>query len=154
MNYTSERVIEGQSVTLCCSSDSRPPTLDIWWVMKGRVLCRNYDTVVLCHEITNISRVDSGSYKCFAENEVETVDDEVVITVLCKYEISVVDIVNNATFINSILKRYRCICKRRLFLITINEPQDERCFFPKMIRLNIRNLFKINKKRIKYKTNK
>lgn len=147
MNYTSERVIEGQSVTLCCSSYSRPPTLEMWWVMKGRLLCRNYDTVVRCHEITNISRVDSGSYKCFAENEVGIVDDEVIITVLCKYEISVVDIVNNATFINSIFKR-------RLFLITITEPQDERCFFPKMIRLNIRNLIQINKKRIKYKTNK
>ncbi|VDI31350.1 Hypothetical predicted protein [Mytilus galloprovincialis] len=82
MNYTSERVIEGQSVTLCCSSDSRPPTLEMWWVMKGRLLCRNYDTVVRCHEITNISRVDSGSYKCFAENEVGIVDDEVIITVL------------------------------------------------------------------------
>lgn len=89
MNYTPTSVIEGQSVRLCCSSDSRPPTTEILLDMESRVLSLKYDTDVLCHDIINISRADSGSYKCFAENEVGIENDEVIITVLCKYKITV-----------------------------------------------------------------
>ncbi|XP_076088386.1 uncharacterized protein LOC143058811 [Mytilus galloprovincialis] len=82
MNFTPNSVIEGQSVTLCCSSESRPPTLELWWNMGRRLLSSKYDTNVLCHKIINISREDSGSYSCFAENEIGTIHDEVIITVL------------------------------------------------------------------------
>ncbi|XP_052080099.1 titin-like isoform X2 [Mytilus californianus] len=83
MNYTSNNVYEGQSVTLCCSSDSRPLTKEMWWDMESRLLSSEYDTNVLCHKIMNISRQDSGSYKCFAENEIGIVNtDEIIITVL------------------------------------------------------------------------
>lgn len=82
MNYTSNSVYEGQSVTLCCSSDSRPLTTEMWWDMESRILSSDDDTNVLCHKIINISREDSGSYKCSAENEIGIVNDEVIITVL------------------------------------------------------------------------
>lgn len=105
MNYTSNSVFEGQSVTLCCSSDSRPTATEMWWAMESRVLSSKYGTDFLCHDIIDISRADSGSYKCFAENEIGTVNNEVIITVLCKFYISVVDIVSYFSFICSILKR-------------------------------------------------
>ncbi|CAC5377810.1 HMCN [Mytilus coruscus] len=82
MNYTSNSVYEGQSVTLCCSSYSRPLTTEMWWDMESRILSSDDDTNVLCHKIINISREDSGSYKCSAENEIGIVNDEVIITVL------------------------------------------------------------------------
>ncbi|VDI68381.1 sialic acid binding Ig-like lectin 8 [Mytilus galloprovincialis] len=82
MNFTPNSVIEGQSVTLCCSSESRPPTLELWWNMGRRLLSSKYDTNVLCHKIIKMSREDSGSYSCFAANEIGTIHDEVIITVL------------------------------------------------------------------------
>lgn len=91
MNYTPNSVVEGQSLTLCCSSDSRPSTTEIWLDMESRVLSLKYDTDVLCHEIIDITRADIGSYKCFAENEVGTVNDEVIITVSCKFKAIIAD---------------------------------------------------------------
>ncbi|VDI74103.1 Hypothetical predicted protein [Mytilus galloprovincialis] len=82
MNYTPNSVIEGQSVTLCCSSESRPPPTEMWWVMEGRVMSIKEYTDVICHKIISSSREHSGSYKCFAENNVGTENDEVIITVL------------------------------------------------------------------------
>lgn len=89
MNYTPNSVIEGQSVTLCCCSKSRPLTSEMWWDIGGRVLSRKEYTDVICHEITSTSRGDSGSYRCFAENEIGTVNDEVIITDLCKFKVSI-----------------------------------------------------------------
>lgn len=88
MNFTPNTVIEGQSVTLCCSSESRPPTLELWWNMGRRLLSSKYDTNVLCHKIINMRREDSGSNSCFAENEIGTIHDAVIITVLCKFKVS------------------------------------------------------------------
>ncbi|CAG2244047.1 unnamed protein product [Mytilus edulis] len=82
MNYTPNSIIDGQSLRLCCSSDSRPPTTEMWWDIEGKVLSSKYDTDVLCHDIIDISRADSGSYGCFAGNDIGIENDEVIITVL------------------------------------------------------------------------
>lgn len=84
MNYTPDKVYEGQSVTLCCCSESLTSTIEIWWTIKGLVLSSRYNTNVLCHDIINVSRFESGGYRCFAENEIGIVNDDVIVTVLCK----------------------------------------------------------------------
>lgn len=84
MSYTPNSVYEGQSVTLCCFSDSMPSTIDLWWEMKSLILSEKKDTNVLCQEIINVSRYDSGDYRCFAENELGIVNADVIIEVICK----------------------------------------------------------------------
>ncbi|XP_073762928.1 B-cell receptor CD22-like isoform X3 [Danio rerio] len=57
-------IVEGDSVTLSCSSDSNPPALNFSW-FKG-------ETLVGSGRIFNISKIssdDSGEYKCRARNE-------------------------------------------------------------------------------------
>ncbi|XP_071148727.1 uncharacterized protein [Mytilus edulis] len=88
MNYTPNSVIEGQSVKICCSSESRPSTIEMWLVMEGRPMYVKDNTDVICHEITSTSREDSGNYKCFAENEIGIDDNEVNVTVLYPPNIS------------------------------------------------------------------
>ncbi|XP_076088027.1 uncharacterized protein LOC143058421 [Mytilus galloprovincialis] len=82
MNYTPDKVYEGQSVTLCCCSESRTSTIEIWWTINSLVLSSRYNTNVLCHDIINVNRSKSGEYRCFAENEIGIVHDDVIVTVL------------------------------------------------------------------------
>ncbi|KAF4118156.1 hypothetical protein G5714_000207 [Onychostoma macrolepis] len=60
----SGEIVEGDSVTLICSSDSNPPALNFSW-FKGRTFVgsgKNY-------RISNISSDHSGEYKCKSRNE-------------------------------------------------------------------------------------
>ncbi|XP_052401334.1 B-cell receptor CD22-like [Carassius gibelio] len=57
-------IVEGDSVTLICSSDSNPPALDFSW-LKGRM-------IVGSGRIYNISKISSdhsGEYKCKSRNK-------------------------------------------------------------------------------------
>ncbi|KAL0202695.1 hypothetical protein M9458_000713, partial [Cirrhinus mrigala] len=59
----SDEIVEGDSVTLICSSDSNPPAKLDWF--KGR-------TFVGSGRIYNISKISSdhsGEYKCKSRNE-------------------------------------------------------------------------------------
>ncbi|KTG40933.1 hypothetical protein cypCar_00043205, partial [Cyprinus carpio] len=57
-------IVEGDSVTLSCSSDSNPPALNFSWFKGGTFVGsgRNYN-------ISNISSDHSGVYKCKSRNE-------------------------------------------------------------------------------------
>lgn len=52
--------------------------------MKSEVLSEKKNTNILCHEIINVSRHDSGVYRCFAENELGIENADVIIEVICK----------------------------------------------------------------------
>lgn len=90
MNCTPNNVYEGQSVTLCCCTHSRLSTIDLWLGMDSLVLSSKYYTNVLCHKIINVSRYDSGCYRCFAENEIGIVNTQVKLKVLCKFDFSII----------------------------------------------------------------
>ncbi|XP_067298566.1 B-cell receptor CD22-like [Pseudorasbora parva] len=57
-------IVEGDSVTLSCSSDSNPPAVNFSW-FKGRTSLGSGDT----YRITNIESEASGKYKCSARNK-------------------------------------------------------------------------------------
>ncbi|XP_067298568.1 vascular cell adhesion protein 1-like [Pseudorasbora parva] len=57
-------IVEGDSVTLSCSSDSNPPAVNFSW-FKGGSLLGSGDT----YRITNIESEASGKYKCSARNK-------------------------------------------------------------------------------------
>ncbi|XP_016145290.1 B-cell receptor CD22-like [Sinocyclocheilus grahami] len=60
----SGEIVEGDSVTLSCSSDSNPPALNFSW-FKGETFLKSGDT----YSITNITSEASGNFYCFARNE-------------------------------------------------------------------------------------
>ncbi len=76
----SGEIVEGGSVTLSCSSDSNPPTLNFTW-FKG-------ETFVGFGRIYNISKIrsdHSGEYKCKSRNEHgEKYSDAVNLNVTCE----------------------------------------------------------------------
>lgn len=84
MNCTPKKVYEGQSVTLCCTFNSSPATIDLWWDQKTSVLSSKQDTTVLCYKLVNASRYNSGGYKCYAQNGFGIVNTDVQLKVLCK----------------------------------------------------------------------
>ncbi|XP_067298480.1 B-cell receptor CD22-like [Pseudorasbora parva] len=57
-------IVEGDSVTLSCSSDSNPPALNFSW-FKGETIVGSGRI----YSISNISSDDSGDYKCKSINE-------------------------------------------------------------------------------------
>ncbi|XP_016358130.1 B-cell receptor CD22-like [Sinocyclocheilus anshuiensis] len=61
---SSGEIVEGDSVTLSCSSDSNPPALNFSW-FKGETFLKSGDT----YSITNITSEASGNVYCFARNE-------------------------------------------------------------------------------------
>uniref|UniRef100_A0A8C2EKU4 Ig-like domain-containing protein n=1 Tax=Cyprinus carpio TaxID=7962 RepID=A0A8C2EKU4_CYPCA len=60
---SSGEIVEGDSVTLSCSSDSNPPAEINWF--KGETFLKSGDT----YSITNITSEASGNFYCFAKNE-------------------------------------------------------------------------------------
>ncbi len=75
----SGEIVEGDSVTLSCSSDSNPPAEISWFkggtfVGSGRI-----------YSISNISSNHSGEYKCKSRNEHgEKYSDAVTLNIMCK----------------------------------------------------------------------
>ncbi|XP_067298542.1 sialoadhesin-like [Pseudorasbora parva] len=57
-------IVEGDSVTLSCSSDSNPPALNFSWFKGGTIVGSGR-----IYSISNISSDDSGEYKCKSTNE-------------------------------------------------------------------------------------
>ncbi|XP_026107244.1 hemicentin-1-like isoform X2 [Carassius auratus] len=66
-------IVEGDSVTLTCSSDSNPPALNFTWFKEGTFVGsgRNYS-------ISNISSNHSGEYKCKSKNKHGEKDSDTV----------------------------------------------------------------------------
>ncbi len=76
----SGEIVEGDSVTLSCSSDSNPPAEIIWFkgafVGSGRI-----------YSISNIRSNHSGEYKCKSRNEHgEKYSDTVTLNIMCEYK--------------------------------------------------------------------
>ncbi|XDV16249.1 hypothetical protein PO909_016046, partial [Leuciscus waleckii] len=73
-------IVEGDSVTLNCISDSNPPA-EISWIKGG--------TIVGSGRIFNISKIssdDSGEYKCKSINEHgQKYSDAVTLCVMCEF---------------------------------------------------------------------
>ncbi|XP_067296756.1 B-cell receptor CD22-like [Pseudorasbora parva] len=57
-------IVEGDSVTLSCSSDSNPPALNFSWFKGGTIVGSGR-----IYSISKISSDDSGDYKCKSINE-------------------------------------------------------------------------------------
>ncbi|KAL1281297.1 hypothetical protein QQF64_000100 [Cirrhinus molitorella] len=73
----SGEIVEGDSVTLNCSSDSNPPALNFSW-FKGRKLV-GFERI---HNISKISSDHSGEYKCKSINKHgEKYSDAVILNV-------------------------------------------------------------------------
>ncbi len=76
----SGEIVEGDSVTLICSSDSNPPALNFSW-FKGR-------TFVGSGRIYSISKIrsdHSGEYKCKSRNQHgEKYSNAVTLNVMCE----------------------------------------------------------------------
>ncbi|ROL51998.1 B-cell receptor CD22 [Anabarilius grahami] len=74
----SGQILEGDSVTLTCSSDSNPPALNFSW-FKGTTYLKWGQT----YNISKISSDDSGEYKCISINEHgEKYSDNVTLNVM------------------------------------------------------------------------
>ena len=87
-------VTEGDNVTLSCNASGIPvPT--ITWTRNGSVLISSVPRISLGAEsreltITNISRADSGEYRCVANNsEGNVTSNAATLDVKCKFKLSV-----------------------------------------------------------------
>ena len=87
-------VTEGDNVTLSCNASGGPlPT--ITWTRDGSVLNSSVPRISLEAEsreltITNISRADSGEYRCVANNSEGTnISHAATLDVKCKFKLSV-----------------------------------------------------------------
>lgn len=96
MNYYPSNVYEGQSVTLCCCSKSHTKFIEMWLGMDSLVLTAKDDTNVLCHRIKNVSRNDSGVYRCFVDTKMAIFNNDIRIEVSCK---SFLLVVNGSLFV-------------------------------------------------------
>lgn len=75
--------IQGETKTLCCSSDSRPITKTMW-ITNRKVSEDVHHKRNVCLTLMNISDSDGGIYSCFAENEMGNDEQEININVLRK----------------------------------------------------------------------
>ncbi|XDV15898.1 hypothetical protein PO909_015842 [Leuciscus waleckii] len=66
-------IVEGDSVTLNCISDSNPPTLNFSWIKGGMIVGSGR-----IFSISNISSDHSGEYKCRSRNKHGEKDSEAV----------------------------------------------------------------------------
>ena len=72
-------IVEGDSVTLNCISDSNPPA-EISWIKGGTIVGSGR-----IYSISKISSDDSGEYKCKSINEHgEKYSDTVTLNVICE----------------------------------------------------------------------
>ncbi len=79
----SGEIVEGDSVTLSCSSDSNPPALNFSWFKGGKSVGSGR-----IYNISKISSDHSGEYKCRSRNKHGEKDsDAVTLNVLCEYVI-------------------------------------------------------------------
>ncbi|XP_026108211.1 B-cell receptor CD22-like isoform X9 [Carassius auratus] len=69
----SGEIVEGDSVTLICSSDSNPPALDFSWFKEGTFVESGR-----IYSISNISSNHSGEYKCMSNNKHGEKDSDTV----------------------------------------------------------------------------
>ncbi|XP_026108208.1 Fc receptor-like protein 5 isoform X6 [Carassius auratus] len=69
----SGEIVEGDSVTLICSSDSNPPALDFSWFKEGTFVESGR-----IYSISNISSNHSGEYKCKSKNKHGEKDSDTV----------------------------------------------------------------------------
>ena len=87
-------VTEGDNVTLSCNA-SGDPLSTITWTRNGSVLNSSVPRISLGAEsreltITNISRTDSGEYRCVANNSEGTnISHPATLDVKCKFKLSV-----------------------------------------------------------------
>ena len=87
-------VTEGDNVTLSCNA-SGDPLSTITWTRNGSVLNSSVPRISLGAEsreltITNISRADSGEYRCVANNSEGTnISHAATLDVQCKFKLSV-----------------------------------------------------------------
>ncbi|KAL1281344.1 hypothetical protein QQF64_000147 [Cirrhinus molitorella] len=73
-------IVEGDSVTLICSSDSNPPALNFSWFKGGTVVGSGQ-----IYSISKISSDDSKKYKCKSINEHGEKDsDAVTLNIMCE----------------------------------------------------------------------
>ena len=73
-------IVEGDSVTLNCISDSNPPA-EISWFKGGTIVGSGR-----IYSISKISSDDSGEYKCKSTNEHgEKYSDTVTLNVMCEF---------------------------------------------------------------------
>uniref|UniRef100_A0A672LJ41 Si:dkey-27j5.7 n=1 Tax=Sinocyclocheilus grahami TaxID=75366 RepID=A0A672LJ41_SINGR len=76
----SGEIVEGDSVTLSCSSDSNPPA-EISWFKGGTIVGSGR-----IYSISNISSDHSEEYKCKSRNQHgETYSDAVTLNVMCEF---------------------------------------------------------------------
>ncbi|KAL0202673.1 hypothetical protein M9458_000691, partial [Cirrhinus mrigala] len=76
----SAEIVEGDSVTLICSSDSNPPALNFSWFKE-----RTFVGSGRIYSISKISSDHSGEYKCKSRNEYgEKESDAVTLNVMCE----------------------------------------------------------------------
>ncbi|XDV16325.1 hypothetical protein PO909_016092, partial [Leuciscus waleckii] len=77
-------IVEGDSVTLNCISDSNPPALNFSWFKGGTIVGSGR-----IYSISKISSDDSGEYKCKSINEHgEKYSDAVTLNVMCELMIT------------------------------------------------------------------
>ncbi len=76
----SGEIVEGDSVTLSCSSDSNPPALNFSWFKEGKSVGSGR-----IYNISKISSDHSGEYKCRSTYKHGEKDSFVVmLNVMCK----------------------------------------------------------------------
>ncbi|XP_067283854.1 B-cell receptor CD22-like isoform X2 [Pseudorasbora parva] len=66
-------IVEGDSVTLSCSSDSNPPALNFSWFKRGAFVGSGR-----IYSLSKISSDDSGEYKCKSRNQHGEKDSDAV----------------------------------------------------------------------------
>ncbi|XP_073697979.1 B-cell receptor CD22-like [Garra rufa] len=90
--HSSAEIVEGDSVTLICSSDSNPPALNFSWFKEGKSVGSGK-----IYSISNISSDHSGEYKCKSINKHGEKDSDVVmLNVMYKPRNVVVNLTSSA----------------------------------------------------------
>ena len=82
-DHTSVTVVEGSHVTLPCTAEGNPTPHVVWIAPNGTVLQnRTTDTNLT---LPNVSRQNSGTYRCNITNKVGSDSATVELDVLCKF---------------------------------------------------------------------
>ena len=82
----SGNIVEGDSVTLTCSSDANPPATTYTWFKMKRAEIFRMEGSGWRNQITNISSEFSGHYHCEAKNDIGASNSSaVLVDVHCGY---------------------------------------------------------------------